>query len=1297
MTTSDVLFGLGPSTSNGPRRFTRTEAAVAAGLAAVLVLVVATFAVVGRPATATRAAAFGGSVVIDDTRGGPVVVDLADGAATLRLTGVAAQVGATSEADVAAVPLANGTLLVNRTTGTVNFVDPDELVVAPSGAGVALPGPPGATAAAVFPDGDHAYVARLAPGATSLSLVSRSTVAQLSRPGRGTSSPPAVLAAGVTVATATTGVLAGGPGQAVAAGGDLWALVRSAGGTVHLVQIVPAGAGRPLAVTDRGAVVGVTATGNAPVPPAPQLSAAPVLAALGSSAAAPLPSASGGAAGGSAAAGSGSGGTGGTAAGAAAPAAAQGGAGTSGARSVALATATSIRLLARAPASQAPVVATVPFAARAVTAIVPVRSDVGGVLFAYRTTAGWFLVGIRTGSGRRIGPVAVTGPRSTGFAGAIGAGAGATRTTRTGAGAAGTVAGPARGTAAVGAHSAPVDLVDPVVADGAIYTLVAAVGGTEASPAAAPATTTRPTMVRIDPSTGRASVLAVGADTSGAYPLVGPAEQPDWAHEEIIADGPRVVIDDPDAELAVVVHTNQADVATTIDKGSAVDINPSAPAGDQVLPGGGPGGTPGSGSGGAASHRVPKTTAASQLVDAALACRTSQQKPNVPQVAQPQAATHAVLLSWTYPLIDPEDCAPSSYTVTATGVGGVPDPVPPTVEVTGQTSLEFTGLRSSSTYQFVVTAYIGHNSTSAPPVAATTNAEGPNAAASVTARGDGSTGWHVQWTPCQHQCVSTEPAATWTVTAFACSGSYLGTAPTLQVPASQDQVTVPFTASPGSLGASLRFTVQPVGANGLLGDPTSTPSCSQGWRAPDATAIHLDAAEPPPNGPTASATLTVTPPPGIADVTVYGSDTTDFVFAVGGVAQPPTTQASAVFPGLQPGTSYATQVTVYPAGHPQAAVVIAGPPVAPTVPWPGDLSVSTSTTVQSFVSGQLTATVHDAFGGVPPGTPMGLAAAGSIVCDNEETQVPALAVQRGPGTDGTVTIGLSAASGDFGGACTLALSLTEPATNVHGGPSPTLQTPFTVPDRGVISATWDPAPSFPYSASPQVAVTATGNAGAVTGWTATVVSPSGCTVSATSPRPDGTVRLDLGSCQAAVLTAMRNAGQTQMPFDAVVEVAWSGLAALGPQFETLQLPAVTLVEPGSTATAAPSPGSSGSGSSGSGSSGSGSSSPGSSGSGSSSTGSSSTGSSGSGSSGSGSSSTGSSGSGSSGSGSSGSGSSSTGSSSTGSSSTGSSSTGSSGSGSSGTGSSSTGSSSTGSSSTGTHHHVDWWLSASAVP
>ncbi len=1257
MTTSDVLFGLGPSTSNGPRRFTRTEAAVAAGLAAVLVLVVATFAVVGRPATATRAAAFGGSVVIDDTRGGPVVVDLADGAATLRLTGVAAQVGATSEADVAAVPLANGTLLVNRTTGTVNFVDPDELVVAPSGAGVALPGPPGATAAAVFPDGDHAYVARLAPGATSLSLVSRSTVAQLSRPGRGTSSPPAVLAAGVTVATATTGVLAGGPGQAVAAGGDLWALVRSAGGTVHLVQIVPAGAGRPLAVTDRGAVVGVTATGNAPVPPAPQLSAAPVLAALGSSAAAPLPSASGGAAGGSAAAGSGSGGTGGTAAGAAAPAAAQGGAGTSGARSVALATATSIRLLARAPASQAPVVATVPFAARAVTAIVPVRSDVGGVLFAYRTTAGWFLVGIRTGSGRRIGPVAVTGPRSTGFAGAIGAGAGATRTTRTGAGAAGTVAGPARGTAAVGAHSAPVDLVDPVVADGAIYTLVAAVGGTEASPAAAPATTTRPTMVRIDPSTGRASVLAVGADTSGAYPLVGPAEQPDWAHEEIIADGPRVVIDDPDAELAVVVHTNQADVATTIDKGSAVDINPSAPAGDQVLPGGGPGGTPGSGSGGAASHRVPKTTAASQLVDAALACRTSQQKPNVPQVAQPQAATHAVLLSWTYPLIDPEDCAPSSYTVTATGVGGVPDPVPPTVEVTGQTSLEFTGLRSSSTYQFVVTAYIGHNSTSAPPVAATTNAEGPNAAASVTARGDGSTGWHVQWTPCQHQCVSTEPAATWTVTAFACSGSYLGTAPTLQVPASQDQVTVPFTASPGSLGASLRFTVQPVGANGLLGDPTSTPSCSQGWRAPDATAIHLDAAEPPPNGPTASATLTVTPPPGIADVTVYGSDTTDFVFAVGGVAQPPTTQASAVFPGLQPGTSYATQVTVYPAGHPQAAVVIAGPPVAPTVPWPGDLSVSTSTTVQSFVSGQLTATVHDAFGGVPPGTPMGLAAAGSIVCDNEETQVPALAVQRGPGTDGTVTIGLSAASGDFGGACTLALSLTEPATNVHGGPSPTLQTPFTVPDRGVISATWDPAPSFPYSASPQVAVTATGNAGAVTGWTATVVSPSGCTVSATSPRPDGTVRLDLGSCQAAVLTAMRNAGQTQMPFDAVVEVAWSGLAALGPQFETLQLPAVTLVEPGSTATAAPSPGSSGSGSSGSGSSGSGSSSPGSSGSGSSSTGSSSTGSS----------------------------------------STGSSSTGSSGSGSSGTGSSSTGSSSTGSSSTGTHHHVDWWLSASAVP
>ncbi len=1246
MTTSDVVLGLGPSTSTGPRRFTRTEAVVAAGLAAVLVLVVATFAVVGRPATATRAATFGGSVVIDDTRGGPVVVDLANGAATLRLTGVAAQVGATSEADVAAVSLADGTLLVNRTTGTVNFVDPDELVVAPSGAGVALPGPPGATSAIAFPDGDHAYVARLAPGATSLSLVSRSTVAQLSQAGRVTSPPAAVLAAGVKVATATTGVLAGGPGQAVAAGGDLWLLVRSAGGTVHLVQIVPAGAGRPLGVTDRGAVEGVTWPGRTPVPPAPGAPAAPVLAALGSSAAAPLPSAGSGAAGssgttGSSAAGSGaagsglgsgSGGTKGTGANAAATAAAQGDAGTSGARSVALATAASIRLLVRIPAGQAPVVATVPFAARTVTAIVPVRSDVGGVLFAYRTTAGWFLVGIRTGSGRRIGPVAVTGPSGTGFAGA------------TGAGATGAAIGAATGTAGGGARSAPVDLVHPVVADGAIYALVASVRGTQASPAALPATTTRPTMVRIDPSTGRASVLAVGTDTSGAYPLVGPAEQPDWAHEEIIAIGPRVVIDDPDAELAVVVRTNQADLATTIDKGSAVDINPSAPAGDQVLPGGGPGGAPGSGSGSAPSHRAPKTAAASQLVDAALACRTSQQKPNVPQVAQPQAATHAVLLSWTYPLIDPEDCAPSSYTVTATGVGGVPDPVPPTVEVTGQTSLEFPGLRSSSTYQFVVTAYIGHSSTSAPPVAATTNAEGPNAAASVTARGNGSTGWHVQWTPCQVQCVSTEPAATWTVTAFACAGSFLGTAPALQVPASQDQVTVPFTASPGSLGTSLRFTVQPVGANGLLGDPTSTPSCSQGWRAPDATGIHLDAAEPPPNGPTASATLTVTPLPGIADVTVYGSDTTDFVFAVGGVAQPPTSQDSAVFPGLQPGTSYSTQVTVYPTGHPQAAVVIAGPPVALTVPWPSDLSVSTSTTVQSFVSGQLAATVHDAFGGVPAGTPMGLVAAGSIICGNEETQVPAQSVQRGAGTDGTITIGLSASSGDFGGACTLDLSLTEPATNVHGGPSPTLQTPFTVPDRGVISATWDPAPSFPYSTSPQVAITATGDAGAVSGWTATVVSPSGCAVSATSPRPDGTVRLDLGSCQAAVLTAMRSAGQTQMPFDAVVEVAWSGLAALGPQFETLQLPVVTLVEPGSTATTAPGSGSSGSGS---------------------------------GSSGTGSSGTGSSGSGSSGSGSSGSGSS--------------------GSGSSGSGSSSSGSSGSGSSSTGTHRHVDRWLSASAVP
>ena len=1087
-------FGLGTAAANGPRRFTRIEAITAGALVALVVGVAVGFAVLGHPAVATRASVFGGSAVIDDSVGGPVVVDLADGSPTLRLTGVAAQVGAAGEAEVAAVGLGDGTLLLDRQTGTVNFVGPDQLVVAPKGAGVALPGPADAHLAHAYRSGDKAFVTRQGPTSTTVSLVGRATVsvAALLEDSATTGATPA--SQHVPVAAATIGPMLSESGTAVAADGGLWVLVQDGGpGAARLVEVVPARHWRTLEVRPVGAagVVHQSEAISAGSPPpggssptasssAPGVARKTVVAALASVRRPSLGQSS-------------------------APPTTV----------VALATATSIRLLApqhlARPQRTISLRSLRPRSIGSVEAIEAVRGAVGSALFAYQTQSGWYLVGADLATGRQIGPVRVTGPAGTGF----------------------------------GGRRPPFGLLDPVDQGGTIFALVQATQGA------------RPVMVRIDARRGQATVQPLRSDPGGLYPLVA-AEQPVWQHGQILVDGPRVIFNNPDSELAVIVFTNEGDRAKVIDKGSAVDINPSAPPSDQVLPR----------STAKASAPSPPSSkssptpvrAAPQPVDPALACRTSQQKPNVPQVAPPRPATHAVTLSWTYPLIDPEDCEPSSYTVSATALDGAPQPSPSTVAVTGQTALVFGGLRSSTTYRFVVTAYINHSATSSNPVDATTSAEGPNPPSAVTATANGTTGWSVTWQPCAGTCPSNEPAGAYSVIGRACAGSFIGQPPTVQAPAGASSAAVPFSAEPGLLGSSMTFIVQPIGANGLLGAPSAPSACVEGWREPEVSAITLDAAEPPPapGSTTATAVLTVTPSPGAAEAGVFGSGTTDFVFSVGGHSQPPTTSPRATFTGLQPGAAETTQVTIYPAGFPRAAVVVDGPSLTPTVPWPADLAMTASAHVQSFVSGTVTATFHDAFGAAPPGTALSLQASGAILCANEETPVRPTAVQRTTGTDGQLALSLSLFSGDLGGQCTLQVSLSEVGTDIHGGPSPVLTAGFDAGRPGGFSATWDPPPQYPYDAPANVVVTARGDAGSVTGWTATVISPSGCDVTGQSPTADDSVPLALASCVSAAARAMSAAGETSASFDVTVEVSWSGPLGLGSQSEQLTLAPETL-------------------------------------------------------------------------------------------------------------------------------------------
>ncbi|MBV9662225.1 MAG: fibronectin type III domain-containing protein [Acidimicrobiales bacterium] len=189
----------------------------------------------GRPAASQRPNFFGGSVVLEDARP-PTVVDMATAQITVRLEGVDAQVGAANYADVQAVPVDGGTMLVNRRTGSFNLLERDNYVADPNGPGVGLGDLPGSTGAEGLASGTDAYILRSAPDAT-VSLVGAQTVNAAAHMQSTRSSAPA------SVAPLGFARL-GGPvslqaGSAAVEGAALWVLVGS-GEHCSVVRLDPA-------------------------------------------------------------------------------------------------------------------------------------------------------------------------------------------------------------------------------------------------------------------------------------------------------------------------------------------------------------------------------------------------------------------------------------------------------------------------------------------------------------------------------------------------------------------------------------------------------------------------------------------------------------------------------------------------------------------------------------------------------------------------------------------------------------------------------------------------------------------------------------------------------------------------------------------------------------------------------------------------------------------------------------------------------------------------------------------------
>ena len=218
------MFGLASASSRRGATFGALGAV--SGVAACVVVVGGLMwsAATGQAPASRHPTIFGGSLVLDDYR--PLtVIDLATGAVTVQLEGVYAQVGASTYADVEAVPTSAGTMLVNRATGAFNMLGQDNYVLGPPTKGISLGPRAGETSAAGYADAAAAYIVRYAPSST-VSLVDASTVVRgaqaLSAGGRQATQPvgfvrladhPVDEAGGAAVADGALWILAGGHGR----------------------------------------------------------------------------------------------------------------------------------------------------------------------------------------------------------------------------------------------------------------------------------------------------------------------------------------------------------------------------------------------------------------------------------------------------------------------------------------------------------------------------------------------------------------------------------------------------------------------------------------------------------------------------------------------------------------------------------------------------------------------------------------------------------------------------------------------------------------------------------------------------------------------------------------------------------------------------------------------------------------------------------------------------------------------------------------------------------------------------
>jgi len=569
--------------------------------------------------------------------------------------------------------------------------------------------------------------------------------------------------------------------------------------------------------------------------------------------------------------------------------------------------------------------------------------------------------------------------------------------------------------------------VVPAYSDGELYTMDQDQPG-------------QPTLWMVRPGTGSMKPVPGALN----YPAAGPTEKASFQGADVLVDGPRVIFNNPDSLLAVVVFTDHSHAPVIVDKSTAVIVSAAGPGDANVKsekkhttpPTTPPG--PHSKTPSTAPTTLPQPVQPVQPVQQVQPvqpvteqadCATTAEKPYEPQISSISPSDESALVAWTYHLLTEQDCLPSTWSLTVTALGGGPRPAHPVQVVNGQQQLLFPGLTPGTTYQAVVTAYIGKRSTSSTPVRFTTTAVGPGAPASVTAVANGAGGWLVSWTACSGPGCEV-PASSWTVTGSSCGTGFVGVPPRVEVPGSRNSVTINPGDDLGLLGDALSFSVQGVSTLGLVGGPTSSRACTQSWQPPDASDLQLFAAGTP-VGQTITAALKVVVIPKTSNEVAFGGDQVTFSYAVGGRNVGPTSSLGVDVPGLDPAKLYRATVTVTPVGHPSAAVTITSPSFGKTLPWPSRLQMHVAGDVEPDPSsGTVVATFH----GLPPGS---FQAQGKVTCASEV--LPVSGALNGDRFASNVDLD------QIGGQCNLTLTLHSTLSpDPYGVPSPALTSAFSI-------------------------------------------------------------------------------------------------------------------------------------------------------------------------------------------------------------------------------------------------------------